>query len=146
MEAELRTFLADLKNLRVEVKGETHERIAKKSIRNHAKQLASQWFTMTAKNAAENYTFAPELIEGYSGHWKRLIKLTENNNYRASYLDILNNLTRHFRDDFILPLQRNEIQQKKTSLSLSVNSSPASPTPTRARISKRRWTVLTMVF
>jgi hypothetical protein len=116
MEAELRTFLADLKSLRLEIKAETHERIAKKSIRERANQLASRWFTVIAKNAAENYTVAPELIEGYSDHCKRLIRLTENNNQKTSYLDILDNLVRHFRDDFILPLQRNEVQQSKTSL------------------------------
>jgi hypothetical protein len=116
MEAELRTFLADLKSLRLEIKGETHERIAKKSIRERANQLASHWFTVIAKNASENYTFAPELIEGYSGHCKRLIRLTENNNQKTSYVGILDNLVRHFRDDFILPLQRNEVQQSKTSL------------------------------
>ena len=116
MEAELRTYLADLKSLRLEVKGETHERISKKSIRDNAEQLASRWFNVIAKTATEHYTFAPEMIERYSNHCKRLIKLTENNNQRTSYLDILDKLIRHFRDDFILPLQRNEVQQSKTSV------------------------------
>ena len=116
MEAELKTFLADLKSLRLEIKGEPHERISKKSIRDHAEQLASQWFTVIAKSATDNYTFEPEMIGRYSGHCKRLIKLTENNNQKTSYLGILEKLIRHFRDDFILPLQRNEVQQSKTSV------------------------------
>ena len=96
MEAELKTYLVDLKSLRREVKGENHERIAKKPIRDCAEQLASKWFNVIVKNAAEHYAFPPEVIEGYSGHCKRLIKLTENNNLRKSYLDILDNLIRHF--------------------------------------------------
>jgi hypothetical protein len=55
------------------------------------------------------------MIERYSGHCKRLIKLTENNNQKTSYLDILDKLVRQFRDDLILPLQQNEVQQSKTS-------------------------------
>jgi hypothetical protein len=116
MQAELKTFLADLKGLRHEVKGESHERIAKKPIRDHAEQLASKWFNVIVEGAAENYTFAPEVIERYSGHCKRLIKLTENNNRRKSYLDILDSLIRHFREEFILPIQRNEVQRTKKSL------------------------------
>lgn len=116
MQAELKTFLADLKSLRREVKGENYERIAKKLLRDHAEQLASTWFNVIAKSAAENYTFAPELIDRYSVLCKRLIKLTENNNLKKSYLDILDNLIRHFRDEFILPIQRNEVRQTKASV------------------------------
>ncbi len=116
MEAELREFLADLKSLRLEVRGETHERISKKSLRDRAEQLMSRWFTVIAKSATDNYTFAPEMIERYSGHCKRLIKLTENNNQKTSYLDILEKLIRPFRNDFILPLQRNEVRTSNKSV------------------------------
>jgi|ERR1035437_5577182 hypothetical protein len=119
MEAALKTFLAGLKGLRLEIKGENRERISKKSIRDRAAELASMWFNVIAKDALDHYTFAPELIEKYSGHFKRLIKLTENNNLKSSYLDILDNLTHHFRDEFILPLQRNEIQPRRKASQFS---------------------------
>jgi hypothetical protein len=44
MEAELRTYLADLKSLRLEVKGETHERISKKSISRMLKKILGEGF------------------------------------------------------------------------------------------------------
>jgi hypothetical protein len=116
MEAELKAFLADVKGLRLNVRGEAHERISKKPIRDCAEQLASRWFSVISRSATETYTFAPELVERYSGHFKRLIKLTENNNQKTSYLDILDKLIRHFRDDFILPLQRNEVRQNRASV------------------------------
>jgi hypothetical protein len=68
-----------------------------------------------AKNAAENYTFSRDLIQEYSGHFNRLIKLTENNNLKSSYLSSMDRIIRRFRDDFMLPLQRNEVQRSKTS-------------------------------
>jgi hypothetical protein len=49
MEAALKTFLAGLKGLRLEIKGENRERISKKSIRDRAAELASMWFNVIAK-------------------------------------------------------------------------------------------------
>jgi len=114
MEAELKAFLEELRALRREVKDERRERVSKKSIRNQAEQVASAWFNGIAKGATK-YSFSAELIERYSTQCSRLIKLTENNNLKTSYLDVLDKLTKHFRDDFILPIQRNEVRQTELS-------------------------------
>src|SRR5579864_8422947 len=115
MEAELKAFLADLKTLRREVNEEKGDRIAKKQIRGHAERVASTWFNSISKGLIESYTFAPELITRYSSECNHLIKLTENNNLRTSYLSVLANLIKQFRDELILPIQRNEVQRASQS-------------------------------
>jgi hypothetical protein len=56
------------------------------------------------------------LIERYSGYCSRLIKLAENNNLKTSYLSTLGDLIGCFRDELILPVQRNEVQRTTKSV------------------------------
>jgi len=97
MEQELKRFLEDLRALRHLVRGEKHERISKQQIRQLSESIASTWFTSIAPRLTTTYTFAPALVDKYSGHCNRLLKLAENNNLKTSYLSTLDSLARGFR-------------------------------------------------
>jgi len=116
MESEFGAFLTDLKKLRQAIRREDYQRISKKTIKDCAQQLASKWFSVVAKDATEKYTFSTTVIEAYSSKFSHLLKLAESNNLKSSYVATLDGILRKFRDDLILPLQRNEVQLNNNSL------------------------------
>jgi hypothetical protein len=106
---ELKEYLKHLKDLRAEVKAleaEGRERVSRKAILNRTEELASQWFSELLPKLLSDYSSPAELIDGYSSDFSQLLKLSAPNNLAKSYIGPLNSVIRHFRDDFILPLQR----------------------------------------
>lgn len=106
MVGDLKAFLEDLKELRKVIKAESVSQIGKRSLRECAEALGSTWFKELSPRLASNSAFSAELIEKYSGGCARLIKLSAPNNLRTSYLDTLDGLIKGFRDELILPSQK----------------------------------------
>ncbi len=112
---ELKTFLDDLKSLRRDVKAETVTQIAKKSLRDRAESLGSQWFKDLSQQLTTKHGFSADTIEPYSSACARLIKLSAPNNKKSSYLSTLDGLVRSFRSDLILPIQQGQTSPSQAS-------------------------------
>ena len=106
MESQLKRFLDDLKNLRRHVKAEEVKQISKKDLRMRAEDIGSRWFNDLSTQLSQDFGFSAELIGKYSAGCARLIKLSSPNNLKTSYLEVLNELVRPFRDELILPVQQ----------------------------------------
>lgn len=112
----LRTLQKHLGTLRKEVSSVKTDRIAKKSIRNKAEEIGSKWFSEFSEALANQHGFSPELIEAYSHHFGRLIKVSAPNNLKRSYVYTLRAILKSFRDDFVIPLQTQSKGSPKVSL------------------------------
>ena len=104
----LKAFLADLKQLRRDIKAESVSQIAKRTLREHAEGLGSKWFSDLSPRLASNTSFSAELIEKYSRGCARLIKLSAPNNLKKSYVEALDDLIKPFRNELILPAQQRQ--------------------------------------
>jgi len=107
----LRTLQKHLGTLRKEVSSVKTDCISKKSIRNKAEEIGSKWFSEFSEALVDQHGLSPDLIESYSQHFGRLIKVSAPNNLKKSYADTLRAVLKSFRDDLIIPLQ---IQPKGT--------------------------------
>jgi hypothetical protein len=112
----LRTLQKQLGTLRKEVSSIETARIAKKSIRSKAEEIGSKWFSEFSEGLANQHGLSPELIESYSQHFGRLIKVSAPNNLKKSYVDTLRAILKSFRDDLIIPLQTQSKGSPKVSL------------------------------
>lgn len=108
----LRTLRKHLGALQKEISSVKTQRIARKSIRNKAEEIASRWFSEFSEVLVKQHELSPDLIESYSKHFGRLIKVSAPNNLKKSYDDILRAILKSFRDDLIIPLQ---VQPKDTT-------------------------------
>ncbi|HTE16346.1 MAG TPA: hypothetical protein VK642_14825 [Burkholderiales bacterium] len=105
MDSVLQQYLDDLKSLRRAVNTETTKLIGKKQLRESAEELGTRWFKGIASDLTGRYKFSAELVERYSTHCKRLIKLSGPNNLKTSYLGCIDGLTKSMRDELILPIK-----------------------------------------
>lgn len=112
----LRTLLNELASLRREVSSIKTDTIAKKSTRNKAEELGSKWFTDFSEALVNEHGVPLDLIESYSHHFGRLIKISAPNNLKKSYSDTLRAVLKSFRDDLIIPLQTQSKVATKVSL------------------------------
>ena len=112
----LRTLQKQLLTLRKEVSSVKTDRIAKKSIRNKAEEIGSRWFSEFSEALVNQHRLSSELVESYSQHFGRLIKVSAPNNLTKSYADTLRAVLKSFRDDLIIPLQTHPKGTPKVSL------------------------------
>ena len=112
----LRTLQKDLGALRKEVLSIKTGTIAKKSIRNKAEEIGSKWFSEFSEALVNQHGLSPDLIESYSQHFGRLIKVSAPNNLKKSYAETLRAVLKSFRDDLIIPLQTQPKGTRKASL------------------------------
>lgn len=101
----LKPFHDELKVLRKDIKAETVSQIAKKSLRNTAENLAIRWLNEIMPQLSGSEAFSDGALDRYNSGFERLLKLSAPNNQKKSYLETLNELTKNFRDDLILPVQ-----------------------------------------
>jgi len=112
----LRILQKDLVTLRREVSSARTDRISKTSTRNSAEKIGSRWFSDFSGVLVAQYGLSPDLIESYSQHFGRLIKISAPNNLKTSYVDTLRAVLKSFRDDLIIPLQTHPKASPKASL------------------------------
>src|ERR1051326_439157 len=95
----------DLGALRRTVRAERAKTINKKAPRELAKAVGQRWFGHAAPVLTRDYDIAEDVVDRYSGDFRRLIRISAPNNLKTSYEETLSGLLRHFRDDLILPIQ-----------------------------------------
>ena len=112
----LREIQAEIRSLKKEITAEKVKTIAKKSYRHRAESLGTKWFSEVSESLTNKYGLSPDLIETYSQHFGRLIKISTPNNLKTSYLKTLAELGRKFRDDLIIPIQKKPSRSSDVSL------------------------------
>ena len=105
MDAQLQTLLHDLKSLRKALKAERVEQIAKKALRESARDLGTRWHREIAPSLSPA-GFAKDVCDRYTAGFTRLIKLSSPSNKRTAYLAVLDSLIRTFRDDLLIPAEQ----------------------------------------
>ena len=113
---ELKSLQADLASLKRDVKAEDKKTINKKAIRDKAEELGTRWFSDFSEKLTDVAAFSPDMVERYSQSFGRLIKISAPNNLKTSYTSTLNQLTKSFRNDFIIPIQTAPKSGSKASL------------------------------
>jgi len=112
----LKILHTDLLYLRKSIGDEKSKTISKKSLRDLAEQIGNNWFSGLADELAANGTIQSSIVQAYSDNFGKLIKISSPSNLKSSYLVILNDLCKKFRDELILPVQKNPITLKNVSL------------------------------
>lgn len=116
MVASLQAFLARAKVLKSDVGKEAGPFISKQALRKAAEDLATDWFQSLTPRLATQSGPSAEVIEKYSASFARLLKLSNSNNRKTSYAEVLATVLKAFHDDLILPVQMRPKLAKEVSL------------------------------
>jgi len=114
---KLKIFFEDTKRFRSEVKAVQSTTIGQKQIMRRAETIGTEWCSNVCPQLTETGGFESAVLNKYTAQFSRLIKLSAPSNRRSSYLSVLEEVTKSFRNDFILP-----VQQGKVALSTSLSS------------------------
>lgn len=112
----LKQLHTNLLSLRKAISAETSKTISKKPLREQAEQICSTWFSGLSDQLNATGAIQAAILQSYTDCFSRLIKISAPNNLKESYLDVLGNLSKKFRDDLILPIQKNPTTQNNASL------------------------------
>jgi hypothetical protein len=112
----LKSLKADLASLKAEINRELGPRISKKGIRQKTEALATHWFTDISPVLTKEGLVGLEILEAYETSFNKLLKLSNPNNLRDRYLDVLTSLLKNFRTDLILPIQTAPKRGKEISV------------------------------
>jgi len=121
---ELHTQLLALKK---DISAEKPKTIAKRTLRKRAEELGTKWFSGLFDSLAADGVVDNGLLESYSSGFERLIKISAPNNLKSSYIQALLEITKDFRDDLIIPVQKRP--QSKTESSLLSKMLQGLPSP-----------------
>jgi hypothetical protein len=113
---KLRTLQSELQTLKADVSAVNVARIAKKPILHKAESIGAKWFSEFSEQLVSQLGVDPTLVESYSHHFGRLIKISAPNNMKKSYLETLRSILKSFRDDLIIPLQTRPKGASKSTL------------------------------
>ncbi|HPO13756.1 MAG TPA: hypothetical protein PLI09_09950 [Candidatus Hydrogenedentes bacterium] len=113
---KLNQFLADLRVLRRDIAAESSKTISKRSLRQKAERLSTEWLSDISVSLEIGGHVAPAKLKEYSDHFRQLLRITGPSNLKTRYLAILSQVTRSFRNDIILVLH--ECASSSPSLSL----------------------------
>lgn len=121
------TLLEDLKSLHVRlnalrksVANEPAKTITKKTIRSESEQIGSYWFSGLADKLITVPSLNEKLVQTYSDNFARLIKISAPCNRKSSYEEVLKNISKKFRDDLILPVQKNPLNPPDETLLIKI--------------------------
>jgi len=112
----LRDLQKELQLLKKTVSAVTTRQVAKKSICSKAEELGSNWFSEYSEKLVNESGISPDVIENYSRHFGRLIKISGPSNLKKSYIETLQAILKSYRDDLIIPLQTQPKKRTKASL------------------------------
>jgi hypothetical protein len=116
----LKSFHGRLTTLRKSLSSETAKTITKKPIRTEAEQIGTYWFSGLADELIAVTSLNDKLIQSYSDNFARLIKISAPSNLKSSYEEVLKSITKKFRDDLIIPIQKNPESPADESLLLKI--------------------------
>ena len=100
---KLKDFLEALRAFKRDIHKHDGSRINRVELKSKAEELGSLWFSEFRPALDGESTIQSDVLERYSTAFKRLIKLAAPNNRKSSYLEVLNTVTKRFRDELILP-------------------------------------------
>ncbi len=112
----LKQLHQDLISLKKSIGDETSKTISRQTLRDRAEQIGTSWFSGIADELAATGNIQGPVLQSYSEEFGKLIKISSPNNLKTSYLAILSNLCKKFRNDLILPVQKNPVTAKNASL------------------------------
>lgn len=118
----LKSLHERLGELRKSVSNESAKSISKKTIRDEAEQLGTLWFSGFDDELTSYGIIEERLLQFYSDNFTRLLKISAPNNLKSSYEEVIRNLTKKFRDDLIIPIQKNPASPTNESLLLKMLS------------------------
>ena len=101
----LQKFLQELKALKSAISKEQVIFINKTGLRQSAERLSTTWFSTIAPELASHALIETKTLEGYSGCFAKLLKLSKPTNRKASYIEALTCIVKKFHDELILPIQ-----------------------------------------
>jgi hypothetical protein len=113
---KLRKLHTEILSLKKKVSAISSERISQKEIRSMAETIGSTWFSDFSESLISQFGISPDIVESYSQNFGRLIKISGPNNHRKSYIEVLKNLLKSFRDELIIPIQTQPKDSVKISL------------------------------
>ena len=116
MVEKLKQLLADLKALRKDIKAEKVPRIAKKHLRECAERIGSRWFSEFSVALPEELRLSSDVLDKYCDGFGRLIALSEPNKLKKSYVQVLDELIKRFREELVLPAQKGAASSASLSL------------------------------
>jgi hypothetical protein len=106
----LKTFLAEVKKLRADVKAIPTSTVGSKELRGRAEVLGSKWCNEISPELDANDGFAADLIARYTEGFSKLIALSAPSNRKSSYMSVLDVVIKDFRKDFVLPIQQGNVK------------------------------------
>lgn len=101
---KLEALLNRAKALRRQLKADDGTTVGKGMLRGEAKALGSLWHKEFAPALKQSLT--AEALEVYNAAFTRLIKLSNPNNKKASYLAALDTIIKPFSDELLIPSQQ----------------------------------------
>lgn len=112
----LKQLHTELLSLRKSIAKEEAKRISKKLLRQTAEQIGTAWFSGLVDQVSAYGIIKASVIQTYSDDFGRLIRISAPRYPKITYLEVLGNLSKNFRDDLILPVQKNPITSTNASL------------------------------
>lgn len=112
----LKQLHSELTVLRKSIGEEKSKTIAKTVLRESAEKIGTAWFSGISDELSTTSIIQESILLSYSENFGQLIKISAPNNLKTRYLEVIGNLSKKFRDDLILPVQKNPITQTNASL------------------------------
>jgi hypothetical protein len=125
--AQLQKFYQALKDLKNDIAKEPGPRISKAMLRQRTAHLATTWFSEIIPELAPHPTLTTKTIATYSGCFEKLLKLTNANNLKTSYLKAITAVSKTFHDELILPIRMEPKATKEASFLSKLFANLASP-------------------
>src|SRR6185312_141793 len=106
MTQELERFQREIGSLFRIVKSENGKTINKVAIRGQAEALSRTWIDQLEPELAQSPWVDREKVNSRTLAFRHLIKVSAPNNLKTSYLSLLSQIRKGFRDDLIVPIQQ----------------------------------------
>jgi hypothetical protein len=123
----LKHLHSELLSLRKFIADEKAKRIYKRPLLQMAEQIATAWFSGLADQLNSSGIIQASVVQSYSNNFGRLIEISAPGYRKASYVKALDNLSKKFRDDLILPIQKRPISSTNASLLTKMLANLPSP-------------------
>jgi hypothetical protein len=106
MLSKLEGFRADLQKLRRDVSAIPGDRVSRVRVRAAADAIATKWVEDLRSPLEHRFKLNGDDIQATSEQMKRLHVLSRPNNWKESYLEVVNAVLNRFDDKFILPIKQ----------------------------------------
>lgn len=123
----LKQLHSELISLHKSIADEKASRIYKTQLRQNAEQIACTWFSGVADQLIASGILKASVVQSYSDSFGELMRISAPGYSKAGYLGVLGNLAKKFRNDLILPVQKNPVSSTNASLLTKMLANLPSP-------------------